>query len=344
MDLMITFESYKSAIKELTFGKKVGQHHYALIDDLKQVSPQLTKLIERIYPENRDIYNLIKLFKSEFKISFLSYPTFWNELHPPLNVSLSIDLSTGKTRMINYRNKDNKPILHRKETFILPERPEFQIYSDLTKKEESLGLYKEKTIIGFSHGWQKVLQKNGVQIKDHEIIAIESSESEKNSVKPVINRHKTAISRANFSKPIQHLLKHNLLTEKDTLFDYGCGLGDDIRALSANGYSAFGWDPVHNPKGSRKKANIVNLGFVLNVIEDPSERIVTLEKAYSYAKDLLIVSTLTTNTVTAEVVRPFGDGVLTSRNTFQKFFKPAEIHHLIEETLHTSIAILGTDD
>ena len=87
-----------------------------------------------------------------------------------------------------------------------------------------------------------------------------------------ISRHKTAISRINFSKPIQIALASNLIAENSSFFDYGCGKGDDMLALKTLGHDVSGWDPTHKPKTKLKKSDIVNLGFVVNVIEDPSER------------------------------------------------------------------------
>ncbi|MBB6481863.1 hypothetical protein [Spirochaeta isovalerica] len=225
---MITYDSFKKAVKDLSFGKKVGQHVYTLIDDVKKESAELKELLNRVLPADETEYNLVKFFKNEFKLSLLSYPTFWEELHPALDESLTIDLSTGKSRIVSFKNKENKPILHRKETFIHSTRPEYILYSRLTEEEEKLGLYKEKSTIGYSHGWQKVLLEKGISIKSHEITVSEPSHLDKNAEKK-IDRHKTAISRNNFSKPIQFLLKHNLLTEYKTLFDYGCGLGDDVQ-------------------------------------------------------------------------------------------------------------------
>ena len=81
-----------------------------------------------------------------------------------------------------------------------------------------------------------------------------------------IDRAKTAISRNNFSTPVQHLLQSGILNKKRTFFDYGCGRGDDVAGLSELGYAASGWDPEYAPAASADPSDIVNLGFVLNVI------------------------------------------------------------------------------
>ncbi len=71
---------------------------------------------------------------------------------------------------------------------------------------------------------------------------------------------------------MQHLLRFGFLDRSQSLFDYGCGRGDDLRLLAEMKVAATGSDPVFRPAGDRHPADIVNLGFVLNVIEDPGER------------------------------------------------------------------------
>ncbi len=82
-----------------------------------------------------------------------------------------------------------------------------------------------------------------------------------------ISRHKTAISRTELSRPVKLALTDGVLRPGLSFFDYGCGLGDDQRLLSAVGYTTAGWDPVSRPDGDIAPANVVNLGFVVNVIE-----------------------------------------------------------------------------
>ena len=88
---------------------------------------------------------------------------------------------------------------------------------------------------------------------------------------PKIERHKTALIRSELSKPVKSLLEHGLLKPGKTFFDYGCGHGADVEGLTALGYQATGWDPVLRPHTELHQADIVNLGYVLNVIEDPAD-------------------------------------------------------------------------
>jgi len=151
-----------------------------------------------------------------------------------------------------------------------------------------------------------------------------------------ISSYKTAISRTNFSRPIQVALSNQLFPDNTSFFDYGCGKGDDIRALKSIGHEASGWDPVHKSKTKLKKADVVNLGYVVNVIEDQKERIDTVRKAYDLANKALIVSARLVFEIRKNNHRPHKDGFLTSRNTFQKFYTQEELKGFIDSTLNVN--------
>src|SRR4051794_10996795 len=95
-----------------------------------------------------------------------------------------------------------------------------------------------------------------------------------------IARHRTAMSRRMLSRPLQLAFNDGLLDGQVRLFDFGCGRGDDVRALVRLGLEASGWDPAHHPYSPRTQAQVVNLGYVVNVIEDPSERAAVLREAW----------------------------------------------------------------
>lgn len=71
------------------------------------------------------------------------------------------------------------------------------------------------------------------------------------------NRRKTAIARADYSRPIRIALADGLIDPMTTVFDYGCGLGDDIRHLGLRGISSWGWDPEHRREGVMAAARVV---------------------------------------------------------------------------------------
>jgi DNA phosphorothioation-associated putative methyltransferase len=156
-----------------------------------------------------------------------------------------------------------------------------------------------------------------------------------------VARHRTAIKRYDLSKPVKRLLERGLLRKSETFFDYGCGHGMDVEALQSLGYQASGWDPIFCPNAPKIAAAVVNLGYGLNVIEEPHERIATLREAYSLTNRLLLVSTMVSGQERSAHTRTFRDGFLTKTNTFQKFYAPGELEEFIERTLGTEVTTLG---
>lgn len=152
---------------------------------------------------------------------------------------------------------------------------------------------------------------------------------------PAIPRHKTAIRRGDFSRPVKSALHDGLITPTSTVFDYGCGHGQDLDLLAALGIACDGWDPAFRPDTRKQAADVVNLGFVLNVIEKVDERASALRQAWELARDLLIVSSQVKEAGRGMASSPFGDGVLTGRGTFQKFFGQGELKAFLEAELQT---------
>ena len=148
------------------------------------------------------------------------------------------------------------------------------------------------------------------------------------------NRYKTAISRPDYSRPIRIALADGLIGPGVRVFDFGCGLGDDVRHLSLGGFNAWGWDPAHRYDGRLAPAEVVNLGYVVNVIEDVEEREECLARAWSYAEKTLIVSArLASRTPDLTPVGEYGDGFITSTSTFQRFYEQAELKDWVETRL-----------
>ncbi len=331
----MTFSTLKEHLKALPCGKKLNHSVYITEESLQIVDKKLYAFVAdlKIRVEAGSEYNIIKFFTNEFKISYLSYPDFLEDPHPGLKKSLTLNIATGKTRKFNYDKSMNPPILHRKETFLHPEHSLIESYSELTRQEESYGLYMNTKTIGFKLNWEKLLNEKGLTYKGHELIQSQIPDNIKTAVIPSIDRHKTAITRYNFSKPVQGILEYNLLDDTMSFFDYGCGLGDDLRGLSSMGYNCTGWDPVHKQDGKKSISDVVNVGFVLNVIENPEERIEVLHDAYNLTKKLMVVTTLLTNDMTASNPTPFKDGYLTNRNTFQKYYEQSELQQFLRTLL-----------
>ncbi len=158
-------------------------------------------------------------------------------------------------------------------------------------------------------------------------------------MKVSIARHRTAIRRFQYSKPISLAVSHRLIRENCTVLDYGCGRGEDVNLLQKNGLKAEGWDPYFRPDAPLKPADVVNLGYVLNVIENPSERSETLRKAYALAVRALVVAVRVDQSLDKGI--PFEDGLITSRGAFQKIYSQSEFRQFVGETLGVRPHVAG---
>jgi DNA phosphorothioation-associated putative methyltransferase len=148
-----------------------------------------------------------------------------------------------------------------------------------------------------------------------------------------VARHRTAIRRTSLSRPIRLAFEQGLIGSATSVLDYGCGHGDDVRNLLEMGLSCWGWDPVHRAQSAIVTADVVNLGYVVNVIEDPKERKETLLSAWSCAKVALLVSAQLTHEAVPSPIGALSDGVLTRLNTFQKYYEHGELRSWIETTV-----------
>jgi DNA phosphorothioation-associated putative methyltransferase len=146
-------------------------------------------------------------------------------------------------------------------------------------------------------------------------------------------RARTAITRTELSRPVAQAIQDGVISGIRSVLDYGCGRGDDVVRLRALGHSAVGWDPVFAPDGPLEPADVVNLGYVINVIEAPVERGETLHRAWQLAKSALVVAARLDWQVQGPAC---GDGIRTSKGTFQKFYSQYELKSWIEGTLGCS--------
>lgn len=337
---------YKSLVDALPYGKRLPGAIYLLDPgDAPGTLPAKLRVTVAELRKRLEIgseFNLLKFHTASPKISFLAYPTFEKDPHPPLQESVIVDLIGGKVRRDDYRGRENPPILHRKETFLPTDHPLHSKFARLTREEEKAGLLDETSRIGFRLNWERLLADRSLAIKGHRLVeAIPSTIPTAKPPAPRIHRHKTALVRREISKPVKTLLELGQLRRGESFFDYGCGHGGDVEAITKLGHTSNGWDPVHAPDSPKQPADVVNLGFVLNVIEDPAERVDALVDAWKHARRLLLVSTLIAGQEAYDDIQTYGDGVLTRRNTFQKFFDPAEIQSLLEDSLHAEAVPVG---
>jgi len=327
--------------QESPVGKHLPNAFYVHRSALSALPPQLQAYEQQARtPVTHDIAEatLIKFNISYPKVSYLFYPTFDQEAHPPLQASLQVDLLTFEVSYRSYHQASNPPILHRKEAFVTPDYPRYQDFVQLTQQEVQLGLLSQARYIGTKREWEKRLRDRAVEIKDHELICHQTPPPLQ---KPQIERHKAAIIRHQLSRPVRVALEAELFTPETTFFDYGCGHGGDIQRLREQGYESQGWDPYYHPDTPLVKADIVNLGYVINVIEDTQERREALVKAWQLTRQVLIVSAqvLINDSVKGQVA--YGDGVITRRNTFQKYYEQEELKAYIDQVLGVDAVPIG---
>ncbi len=110
----------------------------------------------------------------------------------------------------------------------------------------------------------------------------------------------------------------------------------DVHLLAEQGYASHGWDPYFFPQNELREADVVNLGFVLNVIEHEPERRAALLNAWRLARRVLIVAAQIVLVAPGKGALAYGDGLITSRNTFQKYYEQQELKSYVD-------AVLGTD-
>lgn len=151
------------------------------------------------------------------------------------------------------------------------------------------------------------------------------------SEQTAIRREKTAIARFRYSKPVWLALSQGIIAATRSFFDYGCGRGEDLRYLHSLGVEASGWDPHYRPDPTVAEADVLNLGYVLNVIEDPAERNATLLRAFKLARRVMVAAVRVDNALKSAI--EFSDGLLTSRGSFQKLYKQSEFKEYIERIL-----------
>ncbi len=291
--------------------------------------------------------NVVKLNLRTGRVSLLEYGNFDEDPFPELLASWTFALPAATNPTYRtYTQSLNPPILHRKELLVHAAHPGRAQWCQLTADAESLGLFEDTRAIGFRLNWQRLIQQRGYQLVGKTLMPIGNDLNDADAAMSAledngtaVQRHLTALHRASLSAPVQLLIRHGLLSQDDSFFDYGCGRSGDISALKAEGYSVAGWDPHYAPNEPTLASEVVNLGFVVNVIEDPAERVEALQRAFALARRVMVVAVMLYSV--DKPGRPFRDGFMTSRNTFQKYFSQGEFKDYLEQVLHQPAILVG---
>ena len=321
-------------------GKIVGTHTYVHVAALEQLSLEAQKQVSQACKlcqlQPLVGFNVIKFDVPLTSVSFLDYPDFFERPFPLLRQSWTVDCVHGTFRHRNYADSLNPPILHRKELLLPKDYQGRAVFEALTTAAEQIGLFDDTIRIGFLRSWEQLLESRGFRVVGHALVPVGNDDSTSachyDQDATAIARHLTALTRHNFSAPVQSLARHGFLDGSRSVFDYGSGRGDDLRGLCDNDITAAGWDPYFAPEKSKVVSDIVNLGFVINVIEDITERIAALQGAYALTRQVLVVSAMIRSEASVNGLA-YGDGVVTSRRTFQKYYTQAELRQFIADVL-----------
>lgn len=322
--------------------KVVGPDKYIHISSIELLSTDELGLIQQALDcagENpAPSFNVVRIHKNLEHLSLLNYPMFYEQPFPEIKESWRYLSDSNEVVYRSFIDSVNPPILHRKELLLSSNYPGRDQFELLTQTAEELGLFDNPARIGYRNQWHDLIRDKGYELQDYQLIPLGNVVASEDELvltdDVVIERHRTAMIRYGFSAPIQSLSRYGYLDGSYSVFDYGCGRGSDLQGLIDNDIDASGWDPYYAPDNEKVIADIVNLGFVINVIESAEERSEALKGAYALANTFLIVSVMLDSTSKGSA-KPYLDGVLTSRGTFQKYFSQLEIKSYIE-------AILGT--
>jgi len=173
----------KKSIYLADFGKKVGgdlyiytTHYLFLPGPLRVLVSDAAAIFMNDYlswNEGGLDFEVTKIDRRGI-VSFLSYPSFFQEAHPALVCSVRCPVG-GNIKIINY-GPENPWILHRKELLFSEENlgaNELDLHEmcvELTKKEEEAGLLKNPP--GQKKAWDQHLADNGFYIRGHQLMRV----------------------------------------------------------------------------------------------------------------------------------------------------------------------------
>jgi DNA phosphorothioation-associated putative methyltransferase len=165
-------EAVDEACRRSEIGKLLPNALYVHRSAVESLQP-LLRVYEgcaRAYLGEIEDATLVKLHRFSGKVSYLAYPDFEMDPHPPLIRSVKLSLRSRELDCWDYADSDNPPVLHRKETFIQPDHPLHSKFARLTSQEERHGLLDDTSTIGTRVGWQTRLAEKGFVIRGHRLV------------------------------------------------------------------------------------------------------------------------------------------------------------------------------
>jgi hypothetical protein len=154
-------------MKDIGLGKQLPDAIYVAQDNLcyvpKPMSEYIQDCIDIHYDDDTDTANLFKIFTRSMSFTALWYEGLGDVPHPYLKMYCKITKQTyDQHEEDNYKKTkcvDRAPILHRTETMINRNHPNFLKLQDITTEEEDFGLYENTCIIGYRHKWNDLVEK-----------------------------------------------------------------------------------------------------------------------------------------------------------------------------------------
>jgi hypothetical protein len=94
--------------------------------------------------------------------------------------SIKLDRRPREIESTDYATSANPPVLHRKETFLLPDDPRRAKFARLTGQEERAGRLDETASIsiGTRAGWNDRLRERGYALRGHRLVRSRRSTGE----------------------------------------------------------------------------------------------------------------------------------------------------------------------
>ena len=165
-----TSQTIQRGINTAPFGKKVGGDLYVHKNSWAKgnFDPVLAEMYNEALAYQPNRYTILKFSsKKGGMVSFLYYPTFDTDAHPPQASYQTVTLETEKVSVAAYGNLQKAPILHRKETMVDPGYPNRGVFEALTRAEENAGLLSRPP--GQKGTWDKLVAENGYRIEGHQL-------------------------------------------------------------------------------------------------------------------------------------------------------------------------------
>ena len=160
------------AARSAPVGKVTAEAIYAHVDAVPLWPAELRILISAAEAILGGVAGatIIKAHLNKPRVSWLVYPDFDTDPHPALAASWVVDLRELDVRPFDYRERQNPPVLHRKELFVAEDHPRRATFERLTRQEERHGLLDAPASIGTLRGWQDRLNEAGWTLRGHRLV------------------------------------------------------------------------------------------------------------------------------------------------------------------------------